>query len=91
MRYHEFVYYKGINWTLHYQQDATVFWPYGTYKPRPIPYTLPTNYAQNKTRKVIWVVSNCRTPFAHREHYVAEVLIVEFSLTYLKSFQIISS
>ncbi|KAF6028257.1 FUT7 [Bugula neritina] len=64
----------GINWTLHYQQDATVFWPYGTYKPRPIPYTLPTNYAQNKTRKVIWVVSNCRTPFAHREHYVAELI-----------------
>lgn len=62
---------------MHYQQDATVFWPYGTYRPREKPVRIGYNYAAGKKRKVIWVVSRCGTLFQHREHYVAEVRTFE--------------
>ncbi|XP_067945549.1 3-galactosyl-N-acetylglucosaminide 4-alpha-L-fucosyltransferase FUT3-like isoform X2 [Watersipora subatra] len=64
----------GINWTLHYQQDATVFWPYGWARPRDKPINIAADYASSKTRKVIWVVSRCSTLFSHREHYIAELI-----------------
>lgn len=65
----------GFNWTLHYQQDATFFMPYGWTKRRPTPLVSDKkNHAANRTRKVVWVVSRCDTAaYQKREHYVAEV------------------
>ena len=62
-----------MNWTLHYQRDATVFWPYGEVSLRVTPVQIRPNYYAEKRRKVIWIVSRCFTLYAHREHYVAEV------------------
>lgn len=62
-----------MNWTLHYQRDATVFWPYGQVRLRDAPVAIRPNYYASKARKVIWIVSRCFTLYAHREHYVAEV------------------
>ena len=66
---------SGFNWTLHYQRDSTFSMPYGWKKKRPVPLQPDhRNYAENKTRSVVWVVSRCDTAkFQRREHYVAEV------------------
>ena len=64
----------GFNWTAYYQQDSTVYWPYGWFKKRPAPVNITRNYASGKHRKVLWVVSRCDTiNYQRREHYVAEV------------------
>jgi len=67
---------------MYYQQDATVNWPYGSVSHRQTPIKLPADYSVGKTRKVIWIVSRCDTPFAHREHYVSEVILVAISFLF---------
>ena len=82
---------KGFNWTLHYQQDATFFMPYGWTKMRREPLAPDNiNHAENKTRSVVWAVSRCDTAvFIKREHYVAEVspkFSMFFIINYVGSF-----
>ncbi|KAE9544399.1 hypothetical protein AGLY_001578 [Aphis glycines] len=63
-----------FNWTANYRWDSDVPHPYGyfmKYTP-PLPVDGRKNYAENKTKKVAWFVSNCR-PHSNRTIYVNEL------------------
>ncbi|KAH8867195.1 Glycoprotein 3-alpha-L-fucosyltransferase A [Schistosoma japonicum] len=60
------VYKDTINFTANYRLDATIQMPYGYYVPKNAydnsntRYPLPeNNYAENKTKLIAWLVSNC--------------------------------
>ena len=51
-----------VNWTATYRSDSTIVTPYEkfiTYKNSQFPTEADRNYAEGKTRKVAWFVSNC--------------------------------
>ena len=54
----------SINWTATYRSDSTIVSPYQRwyyYDKRVAYINQNINYAQNKTRKVVWFVSHCET------------------------------
>ncbi|KFM64763.1 Glycoprotein 3-alpha-L-fucosyltransferase A, partial [Stegodyphus mimosarum] len=60
-----------FNWTATYRFDSEILLT-PLVKKRSHPITDMTNYARNKKRMVVWLVSNCKTP-SRREEYVAEL------------------
>ena len=65
-----------FNWTATYRRDSTIVTPYEKYVPYENITSLPSrpvkNYAEGKTKKVAWFVSNCRTK-NNRFNYVTEM------------------
>ncbi|XP_025425389.1 glycoprotein 3-alpha-L-fucosyltransferase A-like [Sipha flava] len=62
-----------FNWTSDYRRDSDIPNPYGyfvEYKP-PLP-RIERNYAEGKTKKVAWLVSNCN-PHSNRTLYANEL------------------
>ena len=63
-----------INWTATYRHESDIFLsPVFKRRSQPNPnFKEGVNYAQNKTRMVVWLASNCRTD-SNREKYVEEL------------------
>ncbi|XP_026822101.1 glycoprotein 3-alpha-L-fucosyltransferase A-like isoform X1 [Rhopalosiphum maidis] len=63
-----------FNWTANYRWDSDVPRPYGYFMKNnpPLPQNGEKNYAEHKTKKVAWFVSNCN-PNSNRMIYVQEL------------------
>ncbi|XP_054157675.1 alpha-(1,3)-fucosyltransferase C-like [Oppia nitens] len=63
-----------INWTATYRYGSDIFLnPIFRHRSEPNPsYRGDANYAQNKSRMIVWMASNCRTD-SNREMYVEEL------------------
>ncbi|XP_049886159.1 glycoprotein 3-alpha-L-fucosyltransferase A-like isoform X5 [Pectinophora gossypiella] len=63
-----------FNWTATYRRDSDIVTPYARwiyYNPNITERELDRNYAANKTKKVAWFVSNCRTPNSRMQYALA--------------------
>ena len=59
-----------VNWTMTYRRDSDIPFYYGVVRPRKEKkgHSVSNDHLQNKSRWIVWLVSNCNTP-GKREEY----------------------
>lgn len=62
----------NLDWFMSYRRDSELFKPYGRVIPKELDDPSNLQIAINKTKSVVWFVSNCRTQ-SRREEYVSEL------------------